>query len=472
MSEEPEQEEKAINEEAEFHARGLFKSIRKIVRDRLSLKDLSDPEKTIDGIQRDVEFRGFNLWILIFSILICSIGLNNNSGAVIIGAMLISPLMGPIMGLGLSVGINDSETLKKSVKSLATMVGVAIITSFVFFFFVPLGSDYSELFARTRPNITDVFVAFFGGTTGILAGSRKEKSNVIPGVAIATALMPPLCTAGYGLATQNWSYFLGASYLFVINSFFIALATMIVVRYLNFPVTHLLSKEKEAKARRLIVLATTIIIVPSIAVFYLVIKETIFNREVETFIRDNIVYDGSEIIKNEVTYRRDSISTIHLVMIGEKIPESTIRYWQRELDQEIGDVHLEVFQGANEVKAAQAEVSKLIDLNEASMRESIKKDKQIYDLQLRVDAFEEQRIPATFSEEITSYYPYLKEVSMGMIYTNNQLSGLDTLAVVLLTWDKDSAQNISQKELAIAKAMKARLGRDTVWVQSIRNGEQ
>ena len=467
MPEAVDPEQDSNNNDAKYHARGLFSSIRVMLHDRLSLRDLTEPEHTIDGIKKDVEFRGFNLWILIFSILICSIGLNANSGAVIVGAMLISPLMGPIMGFGLSIAINDTETLKKSLKSMITAIFVSVATSFVFFLFVPLGTDYSELLARTHPDIRDVFIGFFGGLTGILAGSRKEKTNVIPGVAIATALMPPLCTAGYGLATQNWSFFLGAFYLFLINSFFIALATMIVVRYLNFPVTKFLSKEKERKGRRLILIATLIIMIPSIAVFYLVLQETIFNREASTFVKEHVHYEGSEIIKDVIKYRRDSVSTIHLVMIGEKIPELTIKNWQKILDKDIGDTYLDIVQGKDEAIAAQAEVSKLIDMNENTRREAIEKDKTIYELQSQLDQLKGEQIPASFSREITAFYPEIDEISMGTIYTGTSDENLDTLTVVLIRWGEDKIEDVELKEKAVFNSMKARMNRDTIWVQSI-----
>ena len=179
----------------------LVASLRAFIRDRVSIVDNASPKDTIEGIERDIEFKGFNLWILIVAIIIASVGLNANSTAVIIGAMLISPLMGPIMGVGLGIGILDSHMLKRGLRNLSIAVLVGILTSALFFFIIPINDASSELLARTRPDIRDVFIAFFGGLAGILAGSRREKSNVVPGVAIATALMPPLCTAGYGLAT-------------------------------------------------------------------------------------------------------------------------------------------------------------------------------------------------------------------------------------------------------------------------------
>ncbi|MEJ6759867.1 MAG: DUF389 domain-containing protein, partial [Flavobacteriales bacterium] len=233
------------------------------IKDRFSIIDMADPLATIAGIKKDVEFRGFALWILIFSVFIASIGLNVNSTAVVIGAMLISPLMGPIMGIGLSLGINDFALLFKSLKNLGVAVGIALMASSLYFLLSPISTPSNELFARTNPTLLDVLVAFFGGLAGILAGSRKEKSNVIPGVAIATALMPPLCTAGFGLAHGDWHYFLGAMYLFLINTVIIATTTTVATRYLRFPMVEILDPIRSKKTQRWFSVALIVIIVPS-----------------------------------------------------------------------------------------------------------------------------------------------------------------------------------------------------------------
>ena len=202
------------------------------LRNLFSLHEDKESElKTIENIKKNTIFKGTNLWILAFAILIASIGLNVNSAAVIIGAMLISPLMGPIMGVGLSLGIYDFELLKQAIRNLLIATIIGLFISSLYFSITPLNEAQSELLARTYPTIYDVLIAFVGGLTGIVAGSRSEKGNAIPGVAIATALMPPLCTAGYGLATYNFGIFLGAFYLYLINCVFICLATFLFVRF-------------------------------------------------------------------------------------------------------------------------------------------------------------------------------------------------------------------------------------------------
>ena len=208
---------------------------------------------SIANIRGMVEFKGTNLWVLMFAIIIASIGLNVNSTAVIIGAMLISPLMGPIMGIGYGVGINDFELIKRSIRNIGLAVLISLISATLYFLISPLSEARSELLARTTPTLWDVLIALFGGFAGILATTRKEKSNVIPGVAIATALMPPLCTAGYGLATGHLSYFFGAFYLFFINMVFIALATVIFVGYLKPPHKQFVDAAVERRVRNYIV---------------------------------------------------------------------------------------------------------------------------------------------------------------------------------------------------------------------------
>uniref|UniRef100_UPI0032180AB7 DUF389 domain-containing protein n=1 Tax=uncultured Draconibacterium sp. TaxID=1573823 RepID=UPI0032180AB7 len=302
------------------NSRYLILAIRRFLRSILNIQDGTDIPATVEGIKRDIGFRGPTAWILIFSIFIASIGLNINSTAVIIGAMLISPLMGPILGIGLSIGTNDFETLIRSVKNLGIAVSIALITSTLYFLITPLNIEQSELLARTKPTILDVMVALFGGFAGIVAGSRKEKSSVIPGVAIATALMPPLCTAGYGLATLKMSYFFGAFYLFFINSVFISLATFIVVKYLKFPLVSFLNPVRAKRYRIVLITFLVITIIPSGVIFYNVIQETRFTIASESFINEECIFEGSELISKKVSFS-DSLSTIDLYYIGNDITQ-------------------------------------------------------------------------------------------------------------------------------------------------------
>ena len=220
--------------------------------------DREKEEDTVDAIRNGVSFHGSNLWILVFAIFIASLGLNVNSTAVIIGAMLISPLMGPIIGMGLAVGINDFELLKRSVKNYLVATLISVVTATVYFLLTPLNEAQSELLARTSPTLYDVLIALCGGAAGIVALSCKGKGNVFPGVAIATALMPPLCTAGFGIATGNIYYFLGAFYLFFINTVFISLATYLGVRMMKFRQKQFINHEQYAKVKRYIIIAVVV----------------------------------------------------------------------------------------------------------------------------------------------------------------------------------------------------------------------
>ena len=293
----------------------------------LIIHDDTDIEATIVSIQRSVEFRGVNLWILFFAIIIASIGLNVNSTAVIIGAMLISPLMGPINGIGLAVGTFDMKLLQRSIRNLGIMVGISLLASTVYFFLSPLSDAQSELLARTRPTIFDVLIATFGGLAGIVAASRKEQPfTVISGVAIATALMPPLCTAGFGLATLQFKYFFGAFYLFFINSFFIALATFLMVRYLKFPVNKFVDPKREKMVKRSIMIFTILVMIPSLFTAISVVRESAFNSQAIKFVNDlqkNEILKDSQIISYEKTYDKKA-PTITLVILGKDLSPAAV----------------------------------------------------------------------------------------------------------------------------------------------------
>ena len=310
--------------EPRINVRRIVKEFLVFLRHRLSLEeDNADPLETIEYIKKGVEFKGTNIWILIFAILIASIGLNMNSAAVIIGAMLISPLMGPIMGLGMGVGTNDFGLIKKAAKNLGIMVGISVVTSTLYFFITPLSDAQSELLARTTPTIWDVMIALFGGLAGIVAGSRREKSNAIPGVAIATALMPPLCTAGYGLATGNLAYFAGAFYLFTINSVFISLSTIIIVRFLRYPTMSFVDTVREQRVKRWIAAIVILVTLPSFWIAFNLVKNSVFEREAAIFITENCVFDNAQVISKNVVSDGE-IKRIELALIGQPIPEETI----------------------------------------------------------------------------------------------------------------------------------------------------
>lgn len=308
----------------------LFIKLRNFLLTRLSLTDDKDDDNVIiEKIKKDVQFMGTNLWTLIFAIFIASIGLNVNSTAVIIGAMLISPLMGPIMGIGLAVGINDFELLKKAGKNLAIATIFSVATSALYFRVTPLHDASSELLARTTPSLWDVFIAILGGLAGIVAATRKEKSNVIPGVAIATALMPPLCTAGYGLATGQILFFLGAAYLFFINSLFICLATFVIVKHLGFKKVYFATQEQEKRVSHSILAIVIITIIPSIYLAYRIVQKSIFEKNAKNFITQEFNFNKTQVITRNIQF--DKRQSIELLLIGEALSDSIVNTIKNKL---------------------------------------------------------------------------------------------------------------------------------------------
>lgn len=327
--------------------RNIF-AIRAFFREYLDLRREKEHEAdTIDSIQKGIEFRGTNLWVLIFAIFVACLGLTVNSTAVIIGAMLISPLMGPIMGIGLSVGINDIELMKRSAKSYLITTLFSVITATLFFLIFPVTGNQSELLARTSPTIYDVFIALMGGLAGIVATTSKNKGNVIPGVAIATALMPPLCTAGFGLATGNLVYFLGAFYLYFINSVFICAATLLCVRLLRFRKTQQVDTTREKQVRRYILALVIITMIPAIYLTVGILRDTYFDSAANRFIREQLTFDNAQVVDKRIT-RKGKDSEIRVVMVGQEVPDSTIAVARSRMGEySLENVRLVILQGVS-----------------------------------------------------------------------------------------------------------------------------
>ena len=309
-------------------------------------QEKEDEEETIESLKKGVEFRGTNLWVLIFAIFLASLGLNTNSTAVIIGAMLISPLMGPIMGFGLGLGIADFDLVKRSLRNYLTATLFSVITATIYFLISPISEAQSELLARTSPTIYDVLIAFFGGLAGIVAGSTKSKGNVIPGVAIATALMPPLCTAGFGLATGNLSYFLGAFYLYFINTVFISLSTYIVVRVLKYPNKEFLDKKRAMVVRRYMMIIVTCTIIPSLYLTYRVLRNTVFDEQVRSFVNKELDFPNTQVLSRTVAVDTAGRKALNVVLLGDEVPDMMIETARaRMTDYGLGGIGLNIQQG-------------------------------------------------------------------------------------------------------------------------------
>ena len=301
--------------------------LREFMKGRFSLEDdKAQRDEVVAAISKGVVFRGVNLWVLIFATMIASLGLNVNSAAVIIGAMLISPIMGPIMGVGLALGINDFELLKKSLRNLALMFIVAIITSTLYFFISPLSANSSELLARTVPTTYDVLIALFGGLAGVVAQTRQDRtSTVIPGVAIATALIPPLCTAGFGLATGQIKFFFGAFYLFFINSVFIALATYAMVRFLKYEKKTFIDKNRERTVKRLMMVVTLVTFIPSVVIGFHMVRVSVFEAVADKYVSQVFAFPHTRVIECNKHYAEGkNPSQIELLLVGEPLGEEVI----------------------------------------------------------------------------------------------------------------------------------------------------
>lgn len=380
-----------------------------------------DKKKVLENVTSNISFRGSNLWILACAIIIASVGLNVNSTAVIIGAMLISPLMGPIVGAGFALGTYNFQLLKKSIKNLLIATIVSLFVSAIYFFISPFKDVQSELLARTSPNIYDVFIAFFGGLVGVIAITRVEKGNPIPGVAIATALMPPLCTAGYGLATFNFSYFLGAFYLYSINCFFICIATFLVIKYLKYPAAEIVDKTYEKRIRYGITGLIFIMIIPSFYLAYNLWNEKKFTQSVEEFINREFSTRGYTVIYKNVNYKSNP-HTIDLAFLRKKLSKEDIQMYNRLLaEQGIQNTVLNVRQDEVDLKS---EILSEINKQNKSVSE---KDLTINSLQNELNQYkiEEPEIV----QELTILFPEMKNVLIGKL---EKYSGTDSTRIQLV----------------------------------------
>ena len=321
-------------------------------------RDKADESEAVKSIREGVEMKGATIWILIAAILLASIGLNVNSTAVIIGAMLISPIMGPIMGVGLAIGQGDFDLMKRSFKNYLVITLFSVLTATLFFLISPSVSEgQSELLARTSPTIYDVFIGLFGGAAGFIALSTTKKGSVIPGVAIATALMPPLCTAGFGLATGNLIYFLGAFYLYFINSVFICVSTYLGTRVMRFSRLKYVDKEREKKVRKYIIWVVILTMIPAIYLTVGILNDTIYEGSVNRFVTEQLSFDNAQVVDKKVE-KRDGEKELRVVLVGKQVPDSTIMMAQRRMaEYNLQDTKLVVLQGVSGQQVATMDIT-------------------------------------------------------------------------------------------------------------------
>lgn len=363
--------------------------------------------KVLDNVFNNISFRGSNLWILACAIIIASVGLNVNSTAVIIGAMLISPLMGPIVGAGFALGTYDFALLKKSGKNLLIATAVSLAVSSFYFYLSPFKEVQSELLARTAPNIYDVLIAFFGGLVGVIAITRVEKGNPIPGVAIATALMPPLCTAGYGIATFNLSYFAGAFYLYTINCFFICIATFFVVKYLKYPSVSFTGKRFEKQIRLSIMLIVFIMIVPSFYLAYNLFQEKKYTKAVEDFINTEFINNGYLVVFKRIQYNTNP-KKVELALLNKKITDNDIQYYNKQLNL-MGATNTEISFRQNDDNL-KSEILSEINKNNNAISE-----KDITINRLRNELNKYKLSDSTIIKELRILFPSISQLSIGKV---------------------------------------------------------
>jgi uncharacterized hydrophobic protein (TIGR00271 family) len=384
------------------------------IRDLIDIRDHIDRQAAAEKIRSDIAFRGPNAWILGFAIVLASVGLNVNSIAVIIGAMLVSPLMGPIFGVGLGLGTNDTKLIKDSLMNLLIMVCISLFVSFLYFLITPLNlSNPTELESRTSPTIYDVIIALFGGLAGIFEICRKEKGTVISGVAIATALMPPLCTAGYGLAHANLHYFGGAMFLFIINSVFIVLATYFMVKYLKFPEAAFADAKRRKNTRNIITAVVILVTVPSIWSAFVMIRNTNFKQSVANFVQTNKTFAGGYIFDYDISTQGKQHADIYVT--GEPLTQAKKNELITKAGQygiasdKINFVEHKIFE------EEQNQDSEIFDkIYEKSSDEINRKDLQIKALESQLMDARGAAIPyVQLTKEIKSAYPEVEELTFG-----------------------------------------------------------
>lgn len=409
----------------------------------LSIKtELESIDLINEEIKKGVQFRGTNLWILIFAILVASVGLNMNSTAVIIGAMLISPLMGPINGVGYSIATYNFPLLRESLRNFGYAIGISLITSTLYFILTPISTAQSELLARTSPTIYDVLIALFGGFAGIVAISSRNKGNVIPGVAIATALMPPLCTAGYGLATMQFKFFYGAFYLFTINSVFIAIASMLISKILKFPIRDIIDASKKKRINQIISVIIALVFIPSIYFGYQLIQKERFIENTEKYIANISNLEGNFLLKSNVDSDK---RIINLIYAGKNLTEEQKeRIKEKALSFNLKQSKIIIEQGLSfqEVDNKSAETLRL--------------QKELYEISNLLEAKTEEldsirnlaQTGNALLNELRKFYPEIKSLSYANTLEYNDTTNVPkTIKLVILKAKDRTIQNRDKEKI-------------------------
>ncbi|MDI1299540.1 TIGR00341 family protein [Methylotenera sp.] len=389
----------------------LFKRYMTATRHRFSLiEDKADDEQIDTSIRAGVELRGTNLWVLIFAIFVASIGLNVNSTAVIIGAMLISPLMGPIMGVGYGAGIYDTQLIRKSFRNLGIATLISLLVSTLYFLLTPLSDAQSELLARTTPTIWDVLIALFGGLAGIIGATRAEKTNIIPGVAIATALMPPLCTAGYGLANGNWNFFFGAFYLYSINCVFIAFAAVLIIWVLNPTRKSFVNQNTEIRVRRALSAIVLLTMLPSVYLAVKLVKQEVFSSKAREFISKELTFKDAHLTERNIDATKKQIE---VTLIGDLISKKELNGVEARMESYgLSGASLIVHQSKDNTVDITALKSNIVsELYKDNLYSLEEKNKTIQNLQSELQKTSANRAEwKNMAAELHAQYPQIREV--------------------------------------------------------------
>lgn len=441
--------------------------IRKVLRYFVSLVNIRenvDYQTADNSIRKNILFKGPNVIILACAIVIASVGLNVNSIPVIIGAMLISPVMGPILGFGLGLGTEDNRLFKDSLKNFAVMVGISIVASSLYFLLSPLTLENpSELLARTNPSIYDVLIALFGGFAGILETSRKEKGTVISGVAIATALMPPLCTVGYGISRFNWTFISGALYLFLINTIFIALATFIAVKLFKFPVVEVSDEKHQRLSKRWATLILIIVFVPSIISAINIVKENNFKIQAANLVRDNKNIGRSFVYDHKTTYSRKN-STIELFVAGDVLTaESKEKIYEDAEKYNIKRSQIIFHEDATIVREDLSETEILKGIYEHTDKQIKALNDSIRTLNARLEGYEDREIPVyEIARELFAQHPAITSLSITQGSVVESLDASERERIVAFVASEDTITEMLHDQ--IERWLKVRLNNDNIIV--------
>ncbi|MDG2194508.1 MAG: DUF389 domain-containing protein [Polaribacter sp.] len=474
-----EQSKEAVQKEV----KGLFENAKQFLIELLDFRHDTDHEVTIEAIKKDIPFKGATAWILIFAVFIASIGLNANSTAVVIGAMLISPLMGPILGLGMSIAINDIDTLRKSLVNLFTMIVLSLLASFLVFKLFPLSEDTSELLGRVRPDIRDVLIAFFGGLALMVARTKKGTiASVIFGVAIATALMPPLCTAGYGLAIGNYSYFFGAMYLFLINTIFIGLATFLVLKLLSFPMLKYVNSAKRKRIAQWASVLAVLVMIPAIYTFVNVYKDSKVNNQITLYVKEVKGLKALQLIDHEKDL---PTKTVYLNFFNE-INEATHNVLENNLKN--GKNYPDLSDFTLKIKGSDTKSFELITTAYKEKKQELQESKRnIAGLQKELEALKEtvsalnQRIEQnaqTHNNKVIAFsriakdakirYHEIEQIGFANVLSSKDFIKIDTIPTLTISWNKKMSDSIVKiKEQDLKSWLQTELSLDTLFVRRV-----